>query len=159
MTNVSDYAAFWRSLDVDTQEVIKRMDEHENLGHSGDKPLTQEMISLLSKIFERIEVVASKISQDPETYDSHLETILIILSFSPNAGAFWFIKELVENQPDIYQHLYSRVITQEPLQMYGKLVRERLYFHMAREQVTNYIFSQENCLAIKLALEGLVRAR
>ncbi|UUA75130.1 hypothetical protein [Cellvibrio sp. QJXJ] len=157
MSNETDYSAFWRSLDPDTQEVINRMDDHENLGHSAEESITKGMIQLLSKVYERIEVIAARISTNPDSYDSHLETLLIILSFSPNAGAFWFIKELVDNQPDIYGHLYQRVINQEPLQIYGKLVRERLYFHLAREQVTNYIFSRENCLALKIVLEGLAR--
>lgn len=159
MVNEGQYAAFWRSLDPDTQEVIRRMDEHENMGHGSNQQITAGMIDLLAKVYDRIEVLAARIAEQDSNYDAHLETLLLILSFAPNSGAYWFIKELVENQPDTYRFIYSRVVTQEPLQIHGKLVRERLFFHLARDQVTRYIFSRENCLALRIALEGLVRAK
>lgn len=159
MVDELHYAAFWRSLDHDTQEVIRRMDEHENLGHQAGSEITEGMINVLVKIFLRLEELALKLTEDTESYESHLETILLILSFTPNAGAYWFIKELIENQPEIYQHLYTRVMNQEPLQIHGKLVKERLYFHFARQHITQNIYSPENCLALRVALKGLVREK
>lgn len=157
MATDQSYAAFWRSLDPDTQEVIRRMDEHENLGHGQAGDISDAMIELLAKTYQRIDQVVTHLTGDPEAVEQHTETLLLILSFAPNAGAYWFIKELVYNQPDIYTHLYERVLNQKPLQMHGKLLKERLFFHLAREQIVNYIFSTENCLAVRVGLEGMQR--
>ena len=159
MTDEFHYSAFWRSLDNDTQEVIRRMDEQENLGHQAGSEVTEGMISVLVKVFLRIEELAVKLSASDDERERHIETILLILSFTPNAGAYWFIKELIENQPETSQHIYSRVTQQEPRQIHGKLVKDPLYFHMARQHRAENIYSQENCLALRAALKGLIREK
>lgn len=158
MATDPSYAAFWRSLDPDTQEVIRRMDEHENLGHAQEQVVSEAMMQILSKTYQRIDKVANHLSGDPKVAEQHIETLLLILSFSPNAGAYWFIKELVYNQPEIYTHIFERVLKQKPLQMHGKLLRERIYFHLAREHIVNFIFSKDNCLSVQMALEAMKRA-
>lgn len=158
MPNDPSYTAFWRSLDPDTQQVIERMDEHENLGHAHNQEISQAMIQLLARVHDDLEALASRLGGEQETATTHLETLLLILSFSPNGGSYWFTRELVEARPEVYEHLYHRVLTQKPLQQHGKLLRERMLFYMLREQVKYFVFSPETRLAVKEALEVTRRA-
>ncbi|MDQ2077525.1 hypothetical protein [Marinimicrobium sp. ABcell2] len=157
MTQHATYEAFWRSLSHEHQEVIRQMDVHENLGHEETAEISEAMLEVLAKMWTNIGQLAEGLGKTEQEQDHHAETIMLILSFAPNGGSLWFIKELIQEQPELYDHLYSKVITQTPLQMYGKLLRERLLFHITREQIINRVYSPEVRLAAITALEALVR--
>lgn len=157
MAHHPTYEAFWRSLSREHQEVIRQMDSHENLGHSDQAEISEAMLEVLAGMWTNLEALADKMGASESDRERHLETIMLILSFSPNGGSLWFINELIEEQPELYDYLYGKVITQSPLKMHGKLLRERLLFHITREQTINRVYSPDVRLAVTTALEALVR--
>lgn len=157
MTQHATYEAFWRSLSHEHQEVIRQMDTHENLGHTESAEISEKMLEVLASMWTNIGQLAERLGTTEQEQERHGETIMLILSFAPNGASLWFIKELIQEQPELYDYLYSRVITQTPLQMHGKLLRERLLFHLTREQLINRVYSADVRLAVTTALEAIVR--
>lgn len=155
---MESYNAFWNSLDPDTQAVIRAMDEHEGLGHDRQPDVSQALLDMLSSVYERIESVADRLSDDTEAAEQHAETMLLILSYAPNGQSYWFIQELIERQPEVYRYIYTRVLSQRPLQMHGKLLRERLLFYITRAQIVDLVFSPQCRNAVIAALQELKRA-
>jgi len=161
MAKNHEYSAFRASLDANTQEVLAQMDRHENLGHDDDNAISHSMLQMLSRLNETLDQVAQRLAgadAEQEDVHQHMETLLLILSFAPNSGAHWFLNQLIGHRPDVYEYIYDRVVAQKPLQMHGKLLRERLYFFKARDQVTKMIFAPEISLALSIALKEMRRA-
>jgi|GEM_PF-6708580 len=151
------YHEFWSELDPDTQEVIRKMDNHEGLGYEVHPEMADRMIEALHTSYEEVKKLAGDITQSPEKYNEHIETIFLILSYSPNPHSFWYVMELVTKNPKIYQFIYEKALNQRPLKMYGKLLRERMTFYITRKQIMKIMYSVRARQSLIVALEGIQR--
>lgn len=150
-------SAFWHSVEPDVQQVIKAMDSHESLGHSPENNLSIELQNLISQYYDRIEDIAEGLRQEGEDREQHIEVLLLTLAYAPNADSFSFVSRLVVEQPDIYKHIFSRVVEQKPLQMSGKLLKSRIMFYMEMQQIIQIIYSPETLWYVTQTLETFTR--
>lgn len=155
MTTI-DHTNTW---DEDSLEVFRRMDDFDALS-GADSIIRDEVLALVTKAFDKIDLIADKIlNTELDKRDSHIETMLVLLAMTPNKDAFQHIRSMVENRPDIYEVLFSRVMEEEPLKLTGKVIRERIAFFLRRGAVVENIFSREVSLFVVSALESLRKER
>lgn len=153
----AQYGAFFNSLDPDTREVIRRMDEHDSLGNAEGGEFSTALAQMLAQIYQKLGPTIERLASGGESAEQHSETLLLILSYAPNSQSYWFIREMIDRHPEVYRFIYNKVATQRPLRMSGKLLRERLLAYMTREQIVNCIYSKTVRHKSLLALEALRR--
>lgn len=160
MASEIECQSFISNLDESTRVILNRMDLFDGGRELASTPLSGQVLSLLLSNYENLQRVAETLagSDNRGEFDDHLETLLILISWAPNAEAYWYITALVENRPDIYGFLFQKLVSDKPLKMHSKKVRERLTFHLKREAVSRAVFDVEIMTMLTAALGALKRA-
>ncbi|MFT6906481.1 MAG: hypothetical protein ACJAS1_003148 [Oleiphilaceae bacterium] len=145
--------------DSESIEVFKRMDAFDATSSMTDEDRLR-LVTAGFKFFTNIEKIAdSIINASEEERDEHLETMIMILAFTPSLESLTYLQEMMEKRPDIYRIFFRKVMDQKPLQDSGRIVRQRIVVALKRATMTQEVYAPHVNQSVLAVIESFQRRR